>query len=482
MVMKVGKKLCILLTMICSLFVTMLSTPTDKASAADPFTGYLLVHFTGESANGEQIYFATSTDGLHWKDMNHSQPVLISDIGEKGVRDPAIVRSAAGDKFYILATDLRIASGKGWSTAMHDGSTSLIIWESTDLINWSAPRMVDVGANIPNAGCVWAPEAIYDETTGDYIVYWATISPLNGVDKARIYYSRTKDFQTFTPAQLYIDRPGTQGIIDTQIIKVDTTTGGYKYYRASGDGQITFEGSNQILGTWQRIGDLQSIGLTGSQVEGPILYKFNDKNQWGLFVDQYATGKGYLPLVSSDLSNTSNFRILNSSEYSLGTNKKRHGSILNLTQKEYNAIMAKWNDPVYERIQSYNAPDRYVRHYNYDVRMDPNVSPFTDSQWRVVPGLANSGTGYVSFESVNFPGYFLRHINFDFVLARNDGSSIFKADATFKKVQGLKDAAWSSFQSYNFPSRYIRHSNYQLKLDPISTDLGRQDATFKLVN
>ncbi len=32
---------------------------------------YLLVHFTGESENGEQIYFSVSQDGLHWTDLGN---------------------------------------------------------------------------------------------------------------------------------------------------------------------------------------------------------------------------------------------------------------------------------------------------------------------------------------------------------------------------------------------------------------------------
>ena len=56
-------------------------------------TGYLFVHFTGEEKLGEQIYFALSRDGLHWMDLNNGNPVLLSDIGEKGVRDPFILRN-----------------------------------------------------------------------------------------------------------------------------------------------------------------------------------------------------------------------------------------------------------------------------------------------------------------------------------------------------------------------------------------------------
>jgi len=460
-----------------SLVAVMLAVNT-YIFAEEPYTAYLFVHFTGESANGEQTYFSVSKDGLHWTDLNNSAPVLISDVGEKGVRDQSIIRSVDGSKYWILATDLRIASGKGWNAAQYNGSKSIVIWESTDLINWSLPRLVNVAWNIPSAGCVWAPEAIYDEETGNYVVYWATISPLNGVTKARIYYCTTKDFITFSEAKLYIDRPGNQGIIDTQILKVN---GKYKYIRASRDGQITLEGSNSILGNWTYIGDISHLGYTEAQVEGPILYKFNNENRWGLMVDQYASNKGYLPLVTNDLTSTANFRVLSSGEYFLGANRKRHGSIINITEEQYNALVSKWPSEPSSRIQSYNYPDRFVRHINFDARIDSDINPFADSMWKIVPGLANP-SGYVSFEAVNYPGYYLRHYNYDFELAKDDGTVTFKEDATFKIVPGLKDSTWVSFQSYNYPNRYIRHYGYLLKLEEISTDIDKQDATFKIVD
>lgn len=120
-----------------------------------------------------------------------------------------------------------------------------------------------------------------------------------------------------------------------------------------------------------------------------------------------------------------------------------------------------------------------MRHVNFDVRIDPNVSPAVDAQFRLVPGLANN-SGYVSFQSVNFPGYYLRHYGFDFQLAQNDGSATFAADTTFRRVAGLADASWTSFQSYNYPDRYIRHSGFVLRIDPITTAAARSDATFRV--
>lgn len=312
------------------------------AGAAPERPHYLLVHFTSEREDGEQIYLATSRDGYRWTDLNDSQAVLRSSIGERGVRDPAIVRSPDGRKFWILATDLRIANGKGWPAAMHAGSTKLVIWESNDLVDWSAPRLVDIAGSIPDAGCAWAPEAIYDEGRGDYLVYWATISPADGITKPRIYYARTRDFITFTPATLYIDRPGAHGLIDTQIVRADDPGAPYRYYRASGDGQLTIEGGNDLLGKWDILGDLRPLGLTGKDVEGPILFRISQSGEWGLWVDQYARKGGYLALATDDLSRPERFRRLDAARVDYGASKKRHGSILNISDDEYRRVQARW--------------------------------------------------------------------------------------------------------------------------------------------
>ena len=97
---------------------TKVFTATVKAKAEDidpnEYGGYLMTHFTGETEFGEQIYFATSEDAKNWTDLNDSERVLESKLGEQGVRDPYILRTPEGDHFYMIATDLRIASGKGW--------------------------------------------------------------------------------------------------------------------------------------------------------------------------------------------------------------------------------------------------------------------------------------------------------------------------------------------------------------------------------
>jgi GH43 family beta-xylosidase len=131
------------------------------------------------------------------------------------------------------------------------------------------------------------------------------------------------------------------------------------------------------------------------------------------------------------------------------------------------------------RLRSQNNADRYIRHWNFRARIEANVTSLADSQFRIVTGLAGSGT--VSLESTNLPGYFLRHRNFELFVERNDGSALFRGDASFFRRAGLADAAGVSFESSNFTGRYIRHvSGSLLYVQEVLDAAGRADATYHL--
>jgi hypothetical protein len=216
-------------------------------------------------------------------------------------------------------------------------STDGLHW--TDLNNGSPVLLSTVGTRGVRDP---APEAIWNPATNDYVIYWATNVPNNGATKHRIFYTRTTNFRTVTPSQPYITRPGGQEIIDTQIVEVPAGVGKYRYVRASGDGQITLEGSNSIHGTWKTLGNLSGIGLTGAQVEGPMWTKFDNRNEWVLYLDQYSSGRGYLPVLTTNPSSPATFRLPATGSYDMGANRKRHGTILNLTAAEQTRVLARW--------------------------------------------------------------------------------------------------------------------------------------------
>ena len=77
------------------------------------------------------------------------------------------MKSKDGDKFYMLATDLKIDGRaplnglNGFAGAQANGSKYIEIWKSDDLVNWSKQSHVKVSSDY--AGNTWAPEAYYDE-------------------------------------------------------------------------------------------------------------------------------------------------------------------------------------------------------------------------------------------------------------------------------------------------------------------------------
>ena len=168
--------------------------------------GYLFVHFIGEEKDGEQIYFSLSKDGLHWQDLNDGRPILYSRTGTCGVRDPFLLRHPETGVNYLIATDLRIEAGEGWEKAENAGSRDLIVWESADLVHWSKERACRVG--IPGAGCVWAPEAVYDREREAFFVFFASKVKQEGESegKQRIYGACTEDFREISETFLYFEK------------------------------------------------------------------------------------------------------------------------------------------------------------------------------------------------------------------------------------------------------------------------------------
>ena len=291
---------------------------------------YLFTHFTGEHPDGEQVYFAVSRDGLRFTDLNGGQPVLRSAIGECGVRDPFILRSEIDGNFYIIATDLRIANGKGWGVAQDAGSLNMVIWKSPDLVNWSEPWMFDT--KLPDAGCVWAPEAAYDHTRDAYIVFWASkiLNPDGNGRKQKIYRAYTRDFVEFTEPKLYIEKE--DHVIDTTIVCEDGIF--YRFSKDETTKRIILDCGPDLVGEFTEVPCEALASLPG--VEGPIAYRLHD-GAWCLLVDQFAKGLGYLPLISRDLPG-GNFEILDHGSYDMGKSIKRHGGILTITEEEYKRV------------------------------------------------------------------------------------------------------------------------------------------------
>lgn len=288
---------------------------------------YLFVHFTDGQEMSEQIYFSLSQDGLFFQDINPYQPILTSSIGTGGVRDPFIIKVEG--RYYIIATDLKIKSGCGWKWAREKGSRDIIIFESTNLVEWSDPRAVTVGRK--ESGSVWAPEAIFDKDKGQTLVFWA--SWING--KHQIDAAYTKDFIHFS--DVFTFHAPDHDVIDTTIVNVASN-----YYRLVKDERkktVILERSSQLIAGYHPIDVPALDALMG--VEGPQLYPLAN-GQWCIIVDCYMEKGGYIPLVTDDLS-SGHFTPLSEDQYNFGINQKRHGSVIQIDEDTYQELIKAFN-------------------------------------------------------------------------------------------------------------------------------------------
>ncbi|WP_436521173.1 family 43 glycosylhydrolase [Actinoplanes sp. HUAS TT8] len=319
--------------------------------APEPLKGYLFSYFTGEGySNGEQIYNALSNgnDPLSWREINDGQPVLTSTLGTQGLRDPFIIRSPEGDKFYQIATDLKIYGNGDWDASQRSGSKSIMVWESTDLVNWTNQRLVKVSPD--TAGNTWAPEAFYSRELGSYVVFWASKiydaadTGHTGTTYNKMMYATTRDFYTFSEPKVWKD-PG-YSVIDSTMVEHDG-----QYYRFTKDERnnsssspcskyIIEEKSADVL-------DLdydfvsECIGSPDlSRGEGPLVFKSNTEDKWYLFIDEYG-GRGYVPFSTTDLDSG---KWTPETKYTLPA-RPRHGTVLPVTQAEYDRISAKYEPP-----------------------------------------------------------------------------------------------------------------------------------------
>ncbi len=311
-------------------------TPRQKGA-------YLFVYFAGEGAeDGEQIRFAVS-DGPNmnsWTEINAGQPVLWSNVGERGVRDPFILRDSARNRFVVIATDLRVWPDHDWKRAVEHGSRSIVVWESADLVSWNGPWLATVAPE--NAGNAWAPKAFWSDEDKAWTIIWASILYPDGVrDESqyqRLLMSTTKDFRSFTPAEVYLDAG--HHVIDAMFLTDADAT-----YRFSANAHVVDDSGpskHVFMERGTSIFDPAFVPLTvdvGKSSldfgEGPAVGKLLDRDGWFLLIDE-SNRRGYRLFESSDLASGEWTPV---EDAALPPNA-RHGSVITITNEERDWLLA----------------------------------------------------------------------------------------------------------------------------------------------
>lgn len=174
-------------------------------------TAYLFSYFCGES---DGLHLAYSYDGMIWNALNDNKAILKPAVGkDKLMRDPSIVQGKDGT-FHMV-----------WTSSWFDQIIGYA--SSKDLVHWSEQRAIPVMKDEPTAKNCWAPELYYDKPSDTYYIFWATtipgrhsFVPSSEEEKQwnhRIYYTTTKDFQTFSKTEMFFNPDF--NVIDAAIVE-----------------------------------------------------------------------------------------------------------------------------------------------------------------------------------------------------------------------------------------------------------------------
>lgn len=303
----------------------------------EDLAGYLGAFFLG---NDPYVYFYLSNgnDATAFSALNNGDPVIKPTLGTGGVRDPSIVPGGgdeAGKKWYIIGTDLDIAKTT-WAASERQGSLSILIWESTNLVNWTNERLIKVEED--TAGMVWAPDAIWDSEQEQYLVHWASrfysandSSHSGQSSNSKIRYAYTSDFETFSEPKDYIDYAPSD-VIDLNILKLGNNA--FARFLKNETATYVFSEISEsgLFGKWTRPGGPDSV--LRANVEGPASYWDNEVSGKAHLLLDYFGGNGYAPFVSTDVE-SGNWTADSTSNFPSGL---RHGSVLQVNSAQYSRL------------------------------------------------------------------------------------------------------------------------------------------------
>ncbi len=309
---------------------------------------YVFCYFVGNEPEEQTIHLAVSTDGYNFDALNNNEAIIDQTMGTGCVRDPYIFKAkdAEGkDCYYIVATDMDAM--QGW-TSNH----AIIFWKSYDLVNWEDEYLLDFRDFEGWEGCnrAWAPQVIWDEEEGKYMVYlalstWDDPATESNEDMAQHYYLYTTDFKSFTePEYLYgrrdevvtrEDGSAFTGVqcIDGDMIYNEKDGYYYLYFKEDLTQKIAYVKSKSPTGPFNEDYTICSLNWFG--VEGSTMYNITGTNAWMMIMDEYSEGT-FFAQMTRDFEN---FRQVRRSAYSVDQLRPRHGSVVAVSLKEYYTLV-----------------------------------------------------------------------------------------------------------------------------------------------
>lgn len=277
-----------------------------------------------------KLHIALSTDGRHWYPLNNNKPVW-----EQWMRDP-FIRKGPDGTWHMLST------GGGREYDREKVGPVCLYSTSKDLVNWkvegSLPLMKDVRdeSGAPLANNIWAPEWFYDEKNEEFILFWSSSFQDAGWKQSRLWYSKTRDWKTFTPAKVLFNPP--YSVIDGTLLKHENTY--YLFHKEEEFSAQTGERrairvalSDKLEGPYKIInGHLNDGQIVPVITEGPSVIEDPLSTGWLLYYDYCMTNRFGLShstdLVNWELVDDVNF-----------PSEARHGCVNEITAEEAERLL-----------------------------------------------------------------------------------------------------------------------------------------------
>ncbi|MFI0430310.1 alpha/beta hydrolase fold domain-containing protein [Mariniflexile sp. HMF6888] len=282
---------------------------------------YIFSYFKGNGEDG--LHLAFSEDGYRWEALKNDTSFLTPEVGkDKLMRDPCIIKG--GDGLYHMV----------WTVSWTDKGIGYA--SSKDLINWSKQEFIPVMEHEKDTRNTWAPEITYDETSKEYIIYWAstivgafpeTQSTEDDGYNHRMYYTTTKDFKSFSKTKLLYE-PGFN-VIDATIQKVDNKFVMFLKDETKKPAQknLKIAFSDHLTGPYTNA----SEPITGNYwAEGPTAIQID--GNWMVYFDKY-TEKKYGALRSKNLKTWED--ISDNIQFPKGA---RHGSVFKISASNFSKL------------------------------------------------------------------------------------------------------------------------------------------------
>ena len=262
--------------------VAIAAAPAMAAEIKAPNV-YLFSHFHKNGESG--LHLAWSEDGLTWQALAGDRSFLKPELGGKLMRDPCILRGPDG-RFHLV-----------WSTGWKDRGFGYA--SSADLIRWSEQTWVGVNEKTDGANNTWAPDLYYDRKSEHFYIIWSTTIPgrfpetdKDGDHNHRMYFTKTRDFKTFTDAKLFYN-PGFN-CIDGTVIEVDGKPLLIFKDERLKQKRLRLAFADSIEGSWSA----PTEPFTRDWVEGPSAIRVGE--HWHIYFDHYTNPQFYGAVRTKD--------------------------------------------------------------------------------------------------------------------------------------------------------------------------------------